>query len=93
MAVLNSIFNQLRSINPAKAFDTLTTAVQKPQQLQYTASMMTRFTFFLLQGVTVSFLRSSAKVSEGSNQPAEKSPIDPLKIVNALSAAMLSDND
>ena len=91
--VINSIFNQLRTIDPAKALDTITKAVQKPQRLQYTASMMTRFTFFLLQGVTVSFLRSSAKVSEGTNQQAQKTPIDPIKIVSALSSAILSDDD
>lgn len=93
-ATLNNVLNQLRAIDPAKAFETITKVVQKPQRLQYTASMMARFTFFLLQGVTVSFLRSSAKVSEGaSQQNRQKTPIDPLKIVNALSAAILSDDD
>ena len=90
---VSNILNQLRAVDPAKAFETISKVVQKPQRLQYTASMMTRFSFFLLQGVFVSFLRSSAKVSEGANQPAQKTPIDPLKIVNALSAAILSDDD
>jgi ubiquinone/menaquinone biosynthesis C-methylase UbiE len=90
---VSNILNQLRAIDPAKVFETISKVVQKPQRLQYTASMMTRFSFFLLQGVSVSFLRSSAKVSEGANQPAQRTPIDPLKIVNALSAAILSDDD
>ena len=64
--------------------------VKQPVRIQYATAMSTRFAFFLLQNVGVSYLFSSKKVTD-EKEESKRTPIDPVLVIRAVVDAILSE--
>ena len=84
-----SVFGTIQSV--AKVFSNAAQyIVKQPVRIQYATAMSTRFAFFLLQNVGISYLFSSKKVTD-ENEESKRTPIDPVLVIRAVVDAILSE--